>query len=103
MDLLLAPMAILVELPILAAAIGLVLLGLGWRIRRRIAVGVGVLWILYAFYELGMKRRWLCSGECNIRVDLLLIYPLLLVGLVAAAISLFRTRPETRPPAARPE
>ena len=27
-----------------------------------------------------MKRRWLCSGECNIRVDLLVIYPALLFG-----------------------
>ena len=36
-----------------------------------------------------MQRRWLCSGECNIRVDLLLIYRLLaaisIAGIVAAA------------------
>jgi hypothetical protein len=43
-----------------------------------------------------MKRRWLCSGECNIRVDLLVIYPALLLGLVVAGISLLR-RP--KPPA----
>jgi hypothetical protein len=31
-----------------------------------------------------MKLRWLCSGECNIRVDLLVLYPLLLlVSLIA--------------------
>ena len=68
-------MAILIEYPILAGAIGIVLLALGRRARRRVAVGTGILWLLYAVYEYGMQRRWLCSGECNIRVDLLLIYP----------------------------
>jgi hypothetical protein len=93
MDWVLAAMAILIEYPILAAAVGVVLLGLGWRTRRRIAVGAGVSWLLYALYELGMQRRWLCSGECNIRVDLLLIYPALFAGLVAAGISLLRAWP----------
>jgi hypothetical protein len=37
-----------------------------------------------------MQRRWLCSGECNIRVDLLIIYPVLLLGLVAAGVALVR-------------
>ena len=83
-------MAIFIEHPVLAAAIGSVLLGLGLWLRRRVASGVGVLWLLYAVYELGMKRRWLCSGECNIRIDLLLIYPVLVIGLLAAAVSLLR-------------
>jgi hypothetical protein len=33
-----------------------------------------------------MQIRVLCSGECNIRVDLLLIYPILLVYTIASAI-----------------
>ncbi len=33
-----------------------------------------------------MQIRVLCSGECNIRVDLLLIYPILLVYSIAAII-----------------
>jgi hypothetical protein len=48
--------------------------------------------LLYAVYETAMRLRWLCSGECNIRVDLLLIYPLLLAATVAAAVSLLRAR-----------
>jgi hypothetical protein len=36
-----------------------------------------------------MRLRWLCTGECNIRVDLLLIYPVLallsVIGIVSAA------------------
>jgi hypothetical protein len=93
-------MAIFVEHPILAAVIGIVLLGLGRSTRRRTAVGIGVVWLLYALYETGMQRRWLCSGECNIRIDLLVIYPVLLVSLVVAGVSLAR-RPSK--PARGPE
>jgi hypothetical protein len=91
-DQLLSAMAILIEYPWLAAIIGAVLAWLGRRSGRRAAVAVGAAWLLYAAYETGMRLRWLCSGECNIRVDLLLIYPALLVGLVVAVVSLFRAR-----------
>jgi hypothetical protein len=93
-----AVMGVFIEYPMLAAAVAGALLGLGWRMRRRVAVGVGLLWLLYAPYELGMKRRWLCSGECNIRVDLLLIYPVLVLGLIAACVSLLRARRGRTPP-----
>jgi hypothetical protein len=95
MDWLFRAMAIFIEYPVLAAAIGIVLLGLGRRTRRRVAAAAGVTWLLYGVYELGMKRRWLCSGECNIRIDLLVIYPLLLIALAAAGVSLFRARAGT--------
>ena len=85
-------MTIFVEYPLLAGAIGVVLLGLGRRAHRRVAVGAGLGWLLYGLYEIGMQQRWLCTGECNIRIDLLLIYPVLLVGLVAALVSLLRAR-----------
>jgi hypothetical protein len=56
-----------------------------WRWRRaRSAMLAGVLGSLYGVYELLMHARVLCSGECNIRVDLLLIYPALLVASLAA-------------------
>src|SRR4051812_35889159 len=90
-------MAILIEYPILAAGIGIVLLGLGRRTSRGLAMGIGVLWLLYALYEFGMKQRWLCTGECNIRIDLLVIYPFLLVALVAAIVSLLGPSKESRP------
>ena len=92
-------MAVLIEYPVLAAAIGIVLVALGRRARRRVAVGAGILWLLYSAYEYGMQRRWLCSGECNIRVDLLLIYPVLVIGLVAAGVSLVRASSRAGPPA----
>lgn len=90
MHLIYAPMAILIEYPWLAALIGAALVGLGkWR-RRRIAVLMGGVWLVYAVYETGMKLRWLCSGECNIRIDLLVLYPLLLAALVVAVVGLVR-------------
>jgi hypothetical protein len=86
-------MAIFIQYPWLAAVIGMLLVGLGrWR-GRRTAVVVGVIWLLYAAYETAMRLRWLCSGECNIRVDLLVIYPLLLATTVVGIVSLLRTRP----------
>jgi hypothetical protein len=92
-------MAGFIHYPILAVAIGVVLLGLGRRAGRRVPVSAGIGWLLYGLYEFGMKQRWLCTGECNIRIDLLVIYPVLLIGTVAAGISLVRTRAGTRPPA----
>jgi hypothetical protein len=57
--------------------------------RRSVVLATAVLWVLYTLYELGMKHRLLCGGECNIRVDLLLIYPVLAVlSLVAAIVAL---------------
>jgi hypothetical protein len=92
MDQLLGAMAIFIAYPLLAAAVGIVLLVLGRRTRRGTAVTAGVVWLLYALYETGMQKRWLCSGECNIRVDLLLLYPLLLLSLIAGIVSLVRRR-----------
>jgi hypothetical protein len=96
---LLSTMAIFIEYPLLAAVIGVLLLGLGRRYRHRTAVGVGVVWLLYAIYETGMQQRWLCSGECNIRIDLLVIYPALVIGLAAAGLSFLRTPSTPGPPA----
>jgi hypothetical protein len=46
--------------------------------RRRLGVLVASLaWLAYFAYEQAMKLRILCTGECNIRVDLLLFYPIL--------------------------
>jgi hypothetical protein len=98
MDRLFSAMAILVEYPVLAAAIGIVLVVLGRRGHRGVASAVGFVWLLYALYEFGMKRRWLCSGECNIRIDLLVIYPALLIGLLVAGVSLLRSRSRSEPP-----
>lgn len=95
-ELLLAPLralSIFIAYPWFAAVIGALFVTLGWRARRWGVVTVGVVWALYAAYETGMHQRWLCSGECNIRVDLVLIYPILLLASAGAALSLRRGRP----------
>jgi hypothetical protein len=58
--------------------------------RRRLVAGAAIAWLLYALYEYAMRRRWLCTGECNIRVDLLLLYPILLAVSLIAAIAAVR-------------
>jgi hypothetical protein len=87
-----------VEYPALAFVMAAGCAGL-WLWRRGRGSGVAaVSWILYAVYELLMKVRVLCSGECNIRVDLLAIYPFLIAvsaaTLITSARALLAARPE---------
>lgn len=61
-----------------AGAIAAVWLGT----RRSGPLYLAASWLAYAIYEYLMYVRVLCTGECNIRVDLLLIYPLLIGATV---------------------
>jgi hypothetical protein len=85
-------MSLFIEHPALAAVLG-VLFFVAYRLTRQRAVGVAALaWLAYGGYEAAIERRWLCSGECDIRVDLLMIYPALLVLSVTALVQLVRWR-----------
>lgn len=74
--------------------LGAVLIGVGfaiaaWR-RRRVLPGIAaILWCLYGVYEFLMYTRVLCTGECNIRIDLLIIYPVLLLVTLLGLIGVF--------------
>jgi hypothetical protein len=57
------------------------------HLRAKRGLAAALLWLLYGMYEYAMHRRWLCSGECNIRVDLLLIYPIL---WIVSGVALWR-------------
>jgi hypothetical protein len=83
-------LSIFVVFPWLALVPALTFGVLGYRSRRVLPWMVAVAWLLYAAYETAMARRILCSGECNIRVDLLLLYPVLVTLSVAAAIAAAR-------------
>ena len=75
----------------LAALVPAALLGAAYAARRRrFVLVVALLWLGYAVYESLMKARILCSGECNIRVDLLLISPLLWILTIVAIVKIFR-------------
>ena len=89
-------MSILIAYP-LAALLFVGMFGaLWWRSRSPLALISAVLWTKYAAYEYLMHARVLCSGECNIRVDLLLIYPALLVISALAVWHAVRSRKRLR-------
>ena len=79
-------MLTLIGIPLLAVAFGLLIVACFKLSRRHLLLSTGTLWILYGVYEYLMQIRVLCSGECNIRVDLLLIYPVLLTLTLASLI-----------------
>lgn len=55
-----------------ALSVGTLFVGAHLRAPRRRLLALGLMWLLYGGYELLIAHRVLCSGECNIRVDLLL-------------------------------
>jgi len=85
-------LGIFIETPVLALAPAVLFAVLHWRTRRRAALVAAGAWLAYWPYEEAMKHRILCSGECNIRVDLLLIYPALLALSLVAIVSVLRGR-----------
>jgi hypothetical protein len=74
----------------LAALVPAAILGAAYLFRRRFLLLFGAaLWLGYAVYESLMKARVLCSGECNIRIDLLFISPLLWILTIACLVQFF--------------
>lgn len=62
-----------------------------WMWRRAGATLIAaVAWATYAGYEYLMLLRVLCSGDCNIRVDLLLVYPVLLLLTIVALVCTYQ-------------
>jgi hypothetical protein len=58
-----------------------------WYVTGRwLVLAAALSWAAYAAYETAMLMRILCSGECDIRIDLLAIYPALLALTFIAAI-----------------
>lgn len=97
MDILLLPLTAMGHVFIVMPAAALIPAVLfGWLYAKSGSwpyLGVTLLWLIYTVYEYGMYLRILCSGECNIRVDLLLIYPVLLfVSLFALIVFSFVKR-----------
>jgi hypothetical protein len=82
-------LGVLVKYPLLAIMPIAVFLFLFAVSKNNSAKIAAILWLGYMLYEYTVKLRLICSGECNIRVDLLLIYPvLMIVSLLALARSL---------------
>ncbi len=101
MTLLFRSMAVLVESPWLAAMPAAVFLWLFAASRKIFVLIAAAAWLVYLPYEYAMKLRLLCTGECNIRLDLLLLYPVLAglsaLGLIVSARALARGRADAVP------
>jgi hypothetical protein len=79
-------MAVFIALPWLAFATAMLLALLALALRSRF-VGVAALaWAAYGMYEYLQYLRITCTGECNIRIDLLVLYPVLLALTLGAVI-----------------
>ena len=85
-------LGIFIVSPWLALVPAICLAVLFWWGRSKVAAAAAILWAGYAGYEYLMLMRVLCTGECNIRVDLLLIYPLLVLLLLGAVAASVRAR-----------
>ena len=59
-------------------------------LNRRMGILIAALcWAGYAILETLNRARITCSGDCNIRIDLLVIYPVLWIVSIAAVVLLF--------------
>lgn len=75
---------LLLPVPWIALPLGAFFL-IAWSLRRNhLLLVAGTVWPLYFVYEYLNYKRITCSGECDIRVDLLVIHPALLILTVVA-------------------
>jgi hypothetical protein len=59
--------------------------------RPRLAIIVSaVLWVLYAVWEYNIANGTLCDKDCNIRVDLVFLLPILVVATLNARAAYLR-------------
>ena len=63
-----------------AAAVALYFASLAWRQPRPGVIVAAIAWLLYAVYEYFVANGTLCDANCNIRVDLILIWPLVWIA-----------------------
>lgn len=74
--------------PVPIAFLCAVVFALAWNASgRRGCLVLALGWLVYPVYEHFMYTRVHCTGECNIRVDPLRIYPALLIGSIWVAVA----------------
>jgi hypothetical protein len=80
---------------IVALAIAGVLFWLWRRSGRTFVLVAAILWLAYALWEFAVQ---IFSPEANIRVDLLLFYPILLIaGVIGLGLGIGSGKRESRP------
>jgi hypothetical protein len=63
-----------------AGIMAVILLVAAWQRPRPAVIVAAILWLLYAVYERLVATGVLCDSDCNIRVDLALLFPILLMA-----------------------
>jgi hypothetical protein len=87
-DLIFGTFAVFIAYPLAAFLPAAAFLAL-YYLKRRAGILIAALcWAGYASLETLNYLRITCSGECNIRVDLLIIYPVLWIASIAAVVLL---------------
>ena len=84
--------AIFIQYPLGAFVPAAAFLALYYARRRTGMLIAALCWAGYATLETLNYLRITCSGECNIRVDLLAIYPALWIVSIVALVQLFLPR-----------
>lgn len=72
---------------LIAGAVALYFFTVALQRPRLSVILAAVLWAVYAVYEYYVANGTLCDANCNIRVDLLLVWPLLVIATLYAANS----------------
>ena len=88
-DLIFGTFAVFISYPLGAFLPAAAFLAFHYMKRRAGILVAGLCWAAYAILETLNYLRITCSGECNIRVDLLLIYPVLWIVSIVAMVQLF--------------
>ena len=82
--------SIFIPHPYLAIVPAVIFGFLYFKNKNKLVMWSALLWTIYGIYEELNLLRITCSGECNIRIDLFLIYPILIVISVLAIIKSFK-------------
>ena len=85
-------LGIFIAWPILTLAPSTVFTVMYLHCRRLPILLAALAWMAYFAYEQAIKMRLICSGECNIRVDLLLFYPLLALISAMAVVAYIKAK-----------
>jgi hypothetical protein len=75
---------------VVAGVMAVVLLAAGSQQPRPAVFVAAILWLLYAVYEMLVAAGVLCDANCNIRVDLVLFFPILWIATFYAYRSYVR-------------
>jgi hypothetical protein len=86
------PFSLMIAYPFLSLIPSFILGGMYCYKRKKLIAMTAFLWFCYFIYETLNSLRITCSGECNIRVDLLLLAPLFYC-LTALSLAIFFQSP----------